>query len=105
MQINAIETFLAIQRTGSFHAAAAHLNITQTAVSARIKSLESTLGLSLFERGPGGTRLSAAGQQFKPYAEQILRTWDFALRSQRDVYCTDGFATGFSIVHLGSDVG
>ena len=77
MQINAIETFLAIQRTGSFHAAAAHLNITQTAVSARIKSLESTLGLSLFERGPGGTRLSAAGQQFKPYAEQILRTWDF----------------------------
>lgn len=77
MQLNAIETFLAIVQTGSFHAAAAKLNITQTAVSARIKSLESSLGIALFDRGPGGTRVSVAGQQFKPYAEQMLRTWDF----------------------------
>jgi DNA-binding transcriptional LysR family regulator len=77
MQINAIETFLAIEKTGSFHAAARQLNITQTAVSARIRGLETALGTGLFERGPGGTRLSAAGRQFRPHAEQILRTWDF----------------------------
>jgi molybdate transport repressor ModE-like protein len=77
MQINAFETFLAIAATGSFHGAARELNITQTAVSARIKALEAALGQSLFERGAGGTRLTAAGQQFRPYAEQMLRTWEF----------------------------
>jgi DNA-binding transcriptional LysR family regulator len=48
MQINAFETFLAIAATGSFHGAARELNITQTAVSARIKALEAALGQSLF---------------------------------------------------------
>ncbi|WP_406650519.1 LysR family transcriptional regulator [Aliisedimentitalea scapharcae] len=76
MQINALKTFLTIVQTGSFHAAAGELNITQTAVSARIKSLEAGVEAKLFERGPGGTRLSSAGRQFRPYAEQMLRTWD-----------------------------
>jgi len=77
MQINAFETFLAIEAAGSFHGAARALNITQTAVSARIKALEEALGTPLFERGPGGTRLSEAGRQFMPYAEQMMRTWEF----------------------------
>jgi molybdate transport repressor ModE-like protein len=76
MQLNALETFLAIAQSGSFHAAARRLNITQTAVSARIRALETSLGTSLFERGPGGTRLSAAGRHLKPYAEQMLRSWE-----------------------------
>lgn len=75
MQMRAIDTFLAIAETGSFHAAAEVLNITQTTVSARIKVLETELSTALFERGPGGTRLSAAGQQFRPYAEQLQQTW------------------------------
>lgn len=78
MQLNALQTFLAIARLGSFHAAADELNVTQTAASARIKALERRLNTSLFERGPGGTRLSAAGRQFLPHAEQMMRTWDFA---------------------------
>lgn len=77
MQMNAIDTFLAIATSGSFHAAAEALNITQTTVSARIKVLEEELSMSLFERGPGGTSLSAAGRQFRPYAEQMQRTWSF----------------------------
>lgn len=75
MQISTFETFLAIADCGGFHSAAQHLNITQTAVSARIKSLEETLGTQLFNRGAGGTSLSASGRQFRPYAEQMLRTW------------------------------
>lgn len=77
MQMNAIDTFLTIATLGSFHAAAEALNITQTTVSARIKVLEAELSMTLFERGPGGTRLSAAGRQFRPYAEQMQRTWSF----------------------------
>ncbi len=78
MQLNALQTFLAIARRGSFHAAAEELNVTQTAASARIKALERALNAVLFDRGPGGTRLSAAGRQFLPHAEQMLRTWEFA---------------------------
>ncbi|MGR3616446.1 MAG: LysR family transcriptional regulator [Paracoccaceae bacterium] len=98
MQLNAIETFLAIDRSGSFHAAAAQLNVTQTAVSARIKALEAGLATTLFERGPGGTRLSAAGRQFKPYAEQMLRTWEF-VRSD-----LSGPAIGRVSLRLGSQL-
>lgn len=76
MNFDVLETFLAIDRTGSFHAAAQQLSITQTAVSARIRVLEQRLGTTLFDRGPGGTRLSAAGRHFLPYAEQMVRTWD-----------------------------
>lgn len=77
MQMNAIDTFLAIEARGSFHAAAEALNVTQTTVSARIRVLEDELSMSLFERGPGGTQLTAAGRQFRPYAEQMQRTWAF----------------------------
>ncbi|CUH86129.1 HTH-type transcriptional regulator YofA [Phaeobacter sp. CECT 5382] len=77
MQMNAIDTFLAIARDGSFHAAAEALNVTQTTVSARIRVLEEELSISLFDRGPGGTQLTASGRQFRPYAEQMQRTWAF----------------------------
>ncbi|MBL4874725.1 MAG: LysR family transcriptional regulator [Rhodobacteraceae bacterium] len=43
MNIGAIETYLVIAELGGFHIAARRLNITQTAVSARIKSLEKAL--------------------------------------------------------------
>lgn len=78
MQIAAIETFLAIDAAGSFHAAARILNVTQTTVSARVRALETAVGSALFERGPGGTRLSEAGRQFRPHAEQMMRIWDYA---------------------------
>lgn len=77
MQIAVLETFLAIATTGSFHAAALKLNVTQTTVSARIKALETGLGAQLFDRGRGGTRLSAAGVRLMPHAEQMLRSWEF----------------------------
>ena len=78
MQIEAIQTFLTIERLGGFHAAARHLNLTQTAVSARIRVLEQSLKSSLFERGPAGAKLTDAGRQFRPYAEQMVRTWEAA---------------------------
>lgn len=47
--------------------------MTQPAVSARIKALEESLGVALFERGQGGLGLSAAGRALRPHAEQLLR--------------------------------
>ena len=78
MQIKALETFLCVADTGGFLAAARKLNVTQTAVSARIRLIEDETGKQLFTRGAGGTALTEFGRQFKPYAEQMLSLWSFA---------------------------
>ncbi len=78
MQLSHLRTFITISKTGGFHAAAERLNITQAAVSARIKALENQLGQRLFERGRKGAVLSSAGHEFLPHAENISRTWDRA---------------------------
>ena len=80
MQIKALETFLCVAELGGFHAAARQLNVTQTAVSARIKLIEEETGKRLFTRGVGGTNLTEFGRQFRPYAEQMLSLWSFASR-------------------------
>jgi DNA-binding transcriptional LysR family regulator len=78
MEIDQVETFLAVATFGGFHRAAEALRISQPAVSARIKALEESLGVSLFARSRGGLTLSEAGRTLRPYAEQLLRTAAFA---------------------------
>ncbi len=80
MQTKSLETFLCVAETGGFHAAARKLNVTQTAVSARIRLIEEATGKALFTRGAGGTALTDFGRQFRPYAEQMLSLWSFASR-------------------------
>ncbi len=48
-----IEVFYAVLTAGSVTGAARSLNVTQPAVSATLKHLESRLGMELFERGGG----------------------------------------------------
>ena len=73
MEIDQLKTFLAVGTFGGFHRAAEVLFVSQPAVSARIKALEQSLGVKLFERGRGGPVLSAAGRALRPHAEQLLR--------------------------------
>lgn len=67
-----IRAFVAVVRSGTFTAASAQLNITQPALSRRIQLIEQALGAPLFERYPGGPRLTEAGRQFLPHAEAAL---------------------------------
>lgn len=78
MDINAARTFLEIVKTGSFVRAARNLNITQTAVSARIRVLEDQLDRPLFIRNKAGARLTAAGDQFLKYATTLVQVWERA---------------------------
>jgi DNA-binding transcriptional LysR family regulator len=71
-------TFLEIVAQGSFVAAAQRLHLTQTAVSARVKSLEDQLGTPLFRRHKAGTVLTAAGERFLPYASSLVQVWERA---------------------------
>ena len=53
MEFGQVEAFLAVGNFGGFRRAADALRLTQPAVSARIKALEHSLGVPLFERGRG----------------------------------------------------
>ena len=72
MLIRHLETFVAIVETGSFHAAAAKMNITQSAVSMQIKNLEAHLKIELFERSVRPPRLSNGGKLVLDNARQIV---------------------------------
>lgn len=67
-----LETFYWIARLGSFHAAARHLNLTQPAISTRMRELESELDTRLFLRSQNRARLTPAGMTILPQAEQMM---------------------------------
>jgi DNA-binding transcriptional LysR family regulator len=73
MDIRQLETFLRIVDTGSFGAAAQALNATQSTVSARIRELERSLGVELFDRTLHRARLTAKGQDLVAAAREIVR--------------------------------
>ena len=78
MDINLARTFLMVAESGSFIEAARHLNITQSTVSARIKSLEDELRRALFARSKVGAQLTSAGEQFRRHALALVRVWQHA---------------------------
>ena len=60
--LESLPFFDAAMRHGGFAAAAAELNVTPSAVSQRIKSLEQSLGVTLFERRPQGLKPTEAAR-------------------------------------------
>lgn len=67
-----IRAFLAVRSTGSVHAAAGQLLVSQPSVSAAIAALASELDTPLFERHGRGVRLTRSGEAFAPYAAEVL---------------------------------
>jgi len=67
-----LRSFVTVAETGSMTATANVLNLTQGAVSLQIKKLEEALACSLFERQPGGLRLSPAGERLLGKARRLL---------------------------------
>jgi DNA-binding transcriptional LysR family regulator len=67
-----LAAFLSIAERGSFHRAAAHLGITQTALSHRIKKFEEQICEKLFIRTTRQVTLTPAGQALLPKARHLL---------------------------------
>ncbi|MEJ8570393.1 LysR family transcriptional regulator [Microbaculum marinum] len=62
--VRALKYFITTAELGSFRQAALVLRRKQSTVSRGIRRLEDDLGVSLFERGPNGVRLTDAGNSF-----------------------------------------
>ena len=67
----ALETLLAVTRTGSVAGAARQRHITSSAVSQQIRRLESHFGIKFFERAGRGVRLSATGEAALPVVREL----------------------------------
>src|SRR6478736_1946906 len=77
-----LRAFEAAARHHTFTAAAAELNVTQSAVSHQIQYLEAFWGMRLFERGKA-LRLTAAGDALAPIIRQFLVSLDATLTDLR----------------------
>ena len=75
-KLDQLQTLLAVSRYESVSKAADALNLTQPAVTTRIKSLEDALGLQIFERNSKGMRLTKRGGMLLQFAEQFQHLSD-----------------------------
>jgi DNA-binding transcriptional LysR family regulator len=74
-----METFVRVVDTGSFSAAARHLNVGQPSVSKSVAQLEDTLGVRLLMRTTRGLTPTEAGRNFCERARQVLEQADEAI--------------------------
>ena len=72
MELNQLETFLAVAEEHGFSKAAARLHRTQPAISQVIRKLEASVGERLFDRAARDGSLTAAGVLLRDYALRLL---------------------------------
>ncbi|MGZ0145837.1 LysR family transcriptional regulator [Kribbella sp. WER1] len=72
MNLDSLRAFVAVAEEGQFRYAADRLQLSQQAVSKRVAALETSLGVTLFERVPTGAVLTASGRTFLPHAHAVL---------------------------------
>ncbi len=94
MDIELARTFLVVVETRNFVRAAEELHVTQSTVSARIRSLEDQLGRDLFIRNKAGVSLTSAGELFKRHAATLVHVWQHA---KSEVEIPEGYSDVVSI--------
>ena len=67
-----LETFVSVVRCGGIGKAAEQLNLTQPAVTTRIRNLEYRMATRLFDRGAKGLSLTKRGELLLAYAERFM---------------------------------
>ena len=72
MNISQLQVLVTIGQCGSFSDAALQLDMSQSAVSRAIASLENELNVPLFVRGRMGAKLTTIGERVVTHAQQIL---------------------------------
>jgi DNA-binding transcriptional LysR family regulator len=70
--LSSLRVFEAAARHNSFRKAAHELNLTASAVSHGVQTLETWLGVELFHRQARGLRLTSAGAAYAPFVNQAL---------------------------------
>lgn len=99
METELARTFLTVVAAGNFISAADRLHVTQSTVSARIRTLEEQLACTLFVRNKAGTALTPAGRQFQKHASSLVRTVE---QARQDVGIPMGYR---AVLAVGGRIG
>lgn len=99
MDLNWLQDFVCLGRTLNFTRAAEERNITQSAFSRRVKSLENWMGVALIDRTTFPVQLSPAGIQFMPFAKTIVADLIDARQAIRDQEQDDSSFQRFAVLH------
>ncbi|MBC6456645.1 LysR family transcriptional regulator [Actinomadura sp. HBU206391] len=83
MEVRQLRTFEAVIRHRTVTDAAVALDLAPSSVSQQIRTLEGTLGVALFMRGPKGMELTPAGQRLRGWARTLLDQTEQAIRDVR----------------------
>lgn len=67
-----LEYIVAVAETGQVSLAAAKLNVSQPSLSSQLAEVEADLGVTLFQRGRAGAKITPAGEEVVRRARQIL---------------------------------
>jgi DNA-binding transcriptional LysR family regulator len=78
-----LHAFVAIAERGSFGQAAAHLNLSQTALSHRMRKLEDDLGVRLLARTTREVALTPAGLELLPKVKGMIEDLSSSLETLR----------------------
>ncbi len=73
MELRHLRYFVALADELHFGRAADAAFVAQSTLSQQIQAFEDEMGVTFFERSPGGVELTEAGRTFRPYAERVLQ--------------------------------
>ena len=105
VSLDQLDALVWIAKLGSFRAAARHLNISQPAVSGRIRELERQTGVAVIDRTRSRRRVTRRGREIVRYAEQMMQLNEniSSLLSKRHELTGTirlGVADSFALTHL-----
>lgn len=81
MTLTQLRYAIEVAEAGSISSAAARLFIAQPSLSKAVSELEAEMGVTIFERGARGVRVTDEGSRFLSYARQVVEQADL-LESQ-----------------------
>jgi len=96
LNLHHLRLFRAVAREGTLTGAARALNLSQSALSSQIRTLEAALGHDLFERRGRGLVLTEAGRIALDHAEAIFRTAEDLTATLRNT------GTGRKVLRVGA---
>ncbi|MGV0633264.1 LysR substrate-binding domain-containing protein [Mycolicibacillus trivialis] len=98
MEVRQLQHFLAVAETGHFTHAAAELHISQSGLSASVRTLEGELGVTVFERTTRSVVLTAAGRVLLEHARRVVRAVEAAEAAVAAVRDTDAGQLALGVV-------
>jgi DNA-binding transcriptional LysR family regulator len=102
MNLNQLAVFHAVAEEGSISRGAARLFVSQPAVSKQVRELETSLGVTLFDRLPRGLRLTEAGRLLAGHARRLFAV---EAEAERAIAETKGLSRGRLVVGASLTIG